>query len=111
MKLRGFSVQEIRDMKIRVAQPGEPVEQVDKDIWKERARRFLKRESGRQQELEDTAVVRKRLRPPARLPSFDLLLAKSNALTCVSGNGLDAYVPKDTELWRNVNRLRFVLNY
>ena len=30
-------------MKIRVAQPGEPVDQADKDIWKERARRFLKR--------------------------------------------------------------------
>ncbi|CAE7523314.1 unnamed protein product [Symbiodinium necroappetens] len=90
--------QEIRDMKIRVAQPGEPVDQADKDIWKERARRFLKREAGRQQELEDTAVVRKRLRPPSRLPSFDLLLAKNNALSCITGNGLDAYVPKESEL-------------
>ncbi|CAE7446872.1 unnamed protein product [Symbiodinium sp. CCMP2592] len=88
---------EIRDMKIRMAQPGEPVEQVDKDLWKERARRFLKREAGRQQELEDSAVVRKRLRPPARLPSFDLLLAKSNALACITGHGLEAFVPKDED--------------
>ena len=91
-------------MKIRVAQPGEPVDQADKDIWKERARRFLKREAGRQQELEDTAVVRKRLRPPSRLPSFDLLLAKNNALSCISGNGLDAYVPKESELRRQFKR-------
>lgn len=97
-------------MKIRLAQPGEPVEQVDKDIWKERARQFLKREAGRQHELEqDTAVVRKRLRPPARLPSFDLLLAKNNALACVTGNGLDAYVPKDTEPRRNLNRISIIL--
>ena len=45
-------------------------------------------------------VVRSRQqKPPVRVAAYDLLLAKDNALRCLTDRGLDAFMPKEADPW------------
>lgn len=87
----------MRDTAYRVEQPGESAVSDVKDDWRSKAKEFLKHQK---KLAADDAVAqpkKKAAKPLDRIKAYDLILAKDHILSCITGEGLKQFVPKQED--------------